>query len=166
VELLKETLHPNLGVSQVLFQRWCILVKRGKDHAHVGLRTQFLQREVLLIYDTTVASWVRETTQTTSQSVRPVVIRTGKPICLALGLITNGRTTVTATVKSGVEISLAVPVDDHRLVSHLSGLEGTGLWDFTFVRYPHPGFIEDLFHLFLEDLRVGIKLTGNTVFCH
>src|SRR5699024_11447938 len=46
VELLKETLHPNLGVSQVLIQRWCILVKRGKDHAHVGLRTQFLQREI------------------------------------------------------------------------------------------------------------------------
>ena len=150
----------------MLFQRWCILVKRGKDHAHVGLRTQFLQREILFIYNTFVAIWVRDTTKTTIQSVRPVVIRTGKTICLALGLITDGRTTVAATVKQSVEISLAVPVDDHWLVSHLSGLKRTRLWDFTFVRYPHPGFIEDLFHLFLEDLRVGIKLTGNTVFCH
>src|SRR5699024_1587693 len=95
--------------------------------------------------------------------VRPVVVRAGETIGFTFGLVTNSCTAVTASVDEGIEVTLAVTIDDYRLVPHIRCFERTCFWDFTFVCNPNPGFIENPFHFRLENVWVGVKLAGDTV---
>ena len=163
VGLLQESLHPDLRVTQVVFERFDLGVERREDHAEIALGAQLLQGEVVLLDDALVTVRVRDAAQSTVEGVRPVVVRAGEAVGLAAALVAHRRPAMPAPVEQGVEVALAIPGHDDRLVPDLGGLERARLGDLALVRDPHPGAVEDLAHLLGEDLGIGVQLTGDAV---
>ncbi|MPM40350.1 hypothetical protein SDC9_86990 [bioreactor metagenome] len=163
VGLLEEPVDPDLRIAEEVLQRLGVLVESRPDHPGVRLGAQPLQREVLLLDDSLVALRVRDAAQLAVQGVRPVVVRTGEAVGLAVRLVTDRGATVPATVQQGVEATLAVTGDDHRLAPDVGRLERARLGDLALVGDPDPRRVEDLLHLLVEDRRVGVELAGDTV---
>ena len=71
-----------------------------------------------------------------------------------------------APVEQRVDVALAVTADDDRLASDVRRLEAAGFGELTLVCNPHPCLLEDLCHLELEDLGVGVHAARYAIFAH
>ncbi len=67
-------------------------------------------------------------------------------------------TTMTAGIDEGVELAILVAGDEDRLPTHLGGVVVVLLGDLAFVSEVQPVALEDVFHLQIEQPRVGEHL--------
>ena len=70
---------------------------------------------------------------------------------------------VTARVDKGVEFAIAIPRNKDRLTAYIGCKVVVLVRDLAFVREVDPVALEDIFHLQLEDLRVGEYISGNPI---
>ncbi|MCY1295531.1 hypothetical protein D9M70_448760 [compost metagenome] len=149
--------------AEEVFQRLGFVVVGGEDHAGVALHAQAGQRQLGLVEDVLVAVRVRQRTQLAVQGVGPAVVRAGEAGGVAPVLLANRGATVAATVFQDVDLALLVAHHDHRATADGCGLEVAGIADFAFVGDPHPGAVEDLFQLDLEQCGVGVQRNVDAV---
>ncbi|MNP05902.1 hypothetical protein D3C76_978650 [compost metagenome] len=145
------------GAAEEVFQRLGFVVVGGEDHAGVALHAQAGQRQLGLVEDVLVAVRIRQRAQLAVQAVGPAVVRAGEAGGVALVLLAHGGATVPAAVLQHVDVVLLVAHHDHRTAADGGGLEVTGVAHFALVGDPHPGAVENLVQLDLEQRGVVVQ---------